>query len=521
MTGGDRVRCARGKVLSRLPVVAGAGSWRQLKLAAFALVGLLTGCDNAPDTEPVGRADSKTAEPALRHPTTRASTGTEQQLDSFFEQHGGRERFPPSYVEAVETLLRAEDEVAAGEYRAARQRLETLFARYPRSDPVWWRGIGKNSHGVFGTNVGTPVAYYGLRMLDEITRVGVKQPTGVRQQSLRMTVLVVQCANGRRPTNVAMSTDEPVHLSVHPSLAQDDYRIVRQSLRLFRHYVWALTDGRLTLSVDVEPVERCATVTYSKKPRIAGLSKARDIVAHVDEALRRRTDMWWLIYPSNVPAARKFDSVAFITGGMGQFDNAPLFIIDDLWLVRKPPHLGRGPYTDTERRVYLPQWLQHEYFHHLFGRYRALRLEERGHQWFDRSTWPRDFVGEWEPDYYAEALAKRLRRATPPLHQALRVAPDWVDLSALTVADLTGRFVREPIQNNYHEVTVEVRDGQLIWRNAANVSWSLIWRDGRLRTGPDCPYGERTVGIETRFAPDGVATHVTGLVFLSESYRRP
>jgi hypothetical protein len=103
---------------------------------------------------------------------------------------------------------------------------------------------------------------------------------------------------------------------------------------------------------------------------------------------------------------------------------SPLFIIDDLWLLRKPsPYVGRTAYSEAERRAYLPQWMQHEFFHYLFRIYPEFQLERSDHQWFDRSKWLADFEGRIEQDYYAEALHKRLQHASPPLAVQLRYAP--------------------------------------------------------------------------------------------------
>ena len=48
-----------------------------------------------------------------------------------------------------------------------------------------------------------------------------------------------------------------------------------------------------------------------------------------------------------------------------------------------------------------------------------VKLEAGDHQWFDLSTWPDDFVGKWEPDYYAESIEKRLLDASPTLASGL------------------------------------------------------------------------------------------------------
>ncbi|MFG0319244.1 MAG: hypothetical protein ACF8XB_18380, partial [Planctomycetota bacterium JB042] len=219
----------------------------------------------------------------------------------------------------------------------------------------------------------------------------------------------------------------------------------------------------------------------------------------VPDDVRRETDWWWVLYPSHVPERHApFATTEFVTGGMGVGPDgaSPCFIVDDRWLVRKPPHLGRGAYSTIERRAYLPQWLQHEWFHHLFRTFPEFGLEADDHQWFDRLRWPDDFEGRIEPDYYHEALHRRLKGAVPPMHHRLRYAtPSRSVLMRLQTADLLGPYRREPVENDWHEGVVEragTRHGPAVlrWTNAAGVSWGLEpdLANGALRTGEDNPY---------------------------------
>ncbi|MEM1413389.1 MAG: hypothetical protein AAGH15_00740 [Myxococcota bacterium] len=449
----------------------------------------------------------------LGRPDAGVGQPTDAQLATFWAESGGRDAFPATYVSAVEALLRAEDEVAAGDYAAARRRLDAIFREMPLSDPVWWQGVGQD-----GTNVGTPVAYYGLRMLDVIADAGLADPAPPTD-TLRMTVLLATCAEGQRPTTPELDAGEEVRLALDPALRADDHRIVHQSLALFRQYVRAIAG--VVVEVEVQTVEICVEVVFSADPARATIRDAGSVVSATDAETRDATDFWWVLYPSNVPTDPAFGDMAFITGGMGGFGRAPLFIIDDLWLVRKPPHLGTGTYSDVERRVYLPQWLQHEFFHHLYRIFPEFGLEETGHQWFDRGTWPEDFVGAWEPDYYAESVAKRFRGAEPSLNAQLRTAATHVDLSAFTTSTFAGAYRREPVQNPWHEVTLEVVDeaaGTLRWTNAAGVSWIVRFLGTRLETAADSPYGLQTVAIVTEPGEDG--PRLTGLAFLGEVYQR-
>ena len=127
-----------------------------------------------------------------------------------------------------------------------------------------------------------------------------------------------------------------------------------------------------------------------------------------------------MIYPSHTPDAPDFNNITFVTGGLtSDSKGGPVYVIDDKWMVRKPAHLGNGNYNDIERRIYLPQWLQHEFYHHLYNLYPEYSLEVNGHDWFDRSFWPSDFVGYFETDYYSETLHKRIKLSCKSLTNKL------------------------------------------------------------------------------------------------------
>lgn len=445
---------------------------------------------------------------------------TDAALDAFFDAQGGRDAFPEFYVTVVEAMLRAEDDVAFGDFAAARARVDSVFETYPLSDGQWWEGVD-----AFGLNVGTPVAYYGLRMLDYIASVGLGElaaPLG----ELRLSVVVATCADGRRPTDLDLEDSEAVSLTVDERLSANDGAAIHQSTRLFGYYVWALTGGRYTLDVEVVEASGCAAVTFGRfdndvgvLTRTAGLADAAAVVNTVSEEVRAATDMWWVIYPSNVPVGPPFESTEFVTGGMGGYGAAPMFIVDDLWLLRTPPHLGTAVYDDVQRRVYLPQWLQHEFFHHLYRTYPEFELEAEGHQWFDRSTWPGDFVGAWEPDYYAESVARRLETAEPPLYETLRVRPPTLD--GVEAADFVGRYERRPVQNEWHEVTIAWDGTTLSWANAAGVSWELVWDGTELSSVASSPYGRQILAVDGEVGSDGaLVLPVRGLWFNGELHVR-
>ncbi len=447
---------------------------------------------------------------------TTSATGEAQNVLSKLVGPDAAAQAPPLVGRALETFLAVERAYQEGRYQAALERLEALWQDAPPASPAWdeagraGRALGKSP----GLNIGWPPCYYALRMLTDCARWRVASGSAVTQASAPhravLSVVTVGRSIGKEPRSLAEAEADggvEVEHTLAPELLADDHRVVHQSLWLFREWVLASTAGKLAVDArmihlpDVSVKVQCRV----REHPYAGLAEgaagviARSITAEV----RNSTDWWWFIYPSHVPEQHPdFARSEFITGGMGVGPDgaSPMFIIDDRWLTRKPPHIGLGPYTEVERRAYLPQWLQHEFMHHLFRIYPEFGLEAQSHQWFDRKTWPVDFEGRIEPDYYAEAMHKRLQtpEAQPPLHVALRYAPPAARLfEQVPLESLVGRYAHSPVQNDWHRGTITVmeedQNGQpsvLLWRNQAGVSWRLFADagPGLLRTGEENPY---------------------------------
>lgn len=348
--------------------------------------------------------------------------------------------------------------------------------------------------------------------------------------------------------DLSNGTGPPVRARILPDLTTDNNRILRQSVALFRDYAHAMTGGRIHLDISVVSLpEVCLQVTSSYEdgqPPTAHVQPG-DLSA-IWAALPARTidatDWWWVLYPSQVPEdVPLFANTVFITGGMygigGEMPNrSPVIVVDDRWLTRRPPHLGTGPFSDVERRAWLPQWLQHEFFHFLFGRYPSLELEgAAGHEW-QTKPWPADFVGKEgniEADYYAESLHKRLQtaKAQPPLSAALRFAPptrsEW---AAVSPSDLVGSYQTENPVDPYLRGQISLVDGRLRWNNEANVGWSLTpdlangrLTTGRLATGAENPYRDENPNFEIVLDQDAdghVVRKVLGFQFGDTFFRK-
>jgi hypothetical protein len=410
-------------------------------------------------------------------------------LDEFYDLNGGRDDFPESTVSQLEALIYGVNNLERGNWSDAETLVRDIFEDYPTSDSSWYSGGSHSSE--YGYNIGSPTAYYGLRMLDQILELGEQETTG----TLQMTAVVATCAEVSRPTLPDME-EEVLMLEIAPEIIENDSYLLDISTGLFRHWIKSITGG-LEVNLVVHEMDECTTVGYTDDGSvIVSYPDSYGMIDSVPDNISLNTDFWWVIAPSGVPGDGSDYDRHFITGGMGVYGaGLPLFLSDDGWFVRKVAHLGSGPYSEIEVMAYQPQWFQHEFMHHLFRSWPEFGLEDQGHQWFNRSTWPDDFEGEWEPDFYYESIVKRFLNATPSLSEVLS-APDFVDPSTLNPLDLEGTFVRQPEENNWHNVTITYDGTEHWWTNAAGVSWSLEIRNNSMWSGSDCPYGESEVLIE-------------------------
>lgn len=448
-------------------------------------------------------------------------------LEEFFNCYGGAGPFSTHSVNAVTTFIQAEDALWAGDYTQAKTLVENLFNTYPRGSNLWWSVFNDPN----GANIGTPHAYYGLRMIEDIAAYQLNNHQAVEARKALMKIVLVGCSEGIQPTTeteLLNGTGSFVTNNIDASLRENDYRIVRQSFDFFSSYVTAITGGQLELEIEIlELPDLCMQVGVSNtKPYVASGSIAPVWEALSDE-VKESTDWWWILYPSHVPEFPTFNDEAFITGGMGlDQKGGPAFIIDDKWIVRKPAHLGAGNYTDIERRIYLPQWFQHEFFHHLYRAYPELGLEVNGHDWFNLDFWPSDFEGQFEADFYAESLHKRLQTDCVPLVTKLITRIDdelQQQFSTLSMDELTGLYSLDNILNDWHVSEIIKEGDKYYWKNKANVQWEVIpnLAAGRLETGPDSPYPGQDFFIELYQMVDGTyVPGVTALKFQGEFYQK-
>ena len=454
--------------------------------------------------------------------------------------------FSPLYKESLQTFITAEDAYKKKDYTLAANLLDAFWQKHPPGTKEWVTAYqeGTRISRETGIMVGHPPSYNALQMLTECTKWRTSaEPKLTDPMTVTMTIVIVGESHGTQPTSFKDSeanTGVITSNKVQPAILQNDFALVRQSYWLFTEYAKAATNGQLDVQpniVSLPDLKVPFKVTWSDRGFATLDSPAwASIWNSLPEETLNKTDWWWVIYPSAVPEQfPDFKRAEFVTGGMGTGPdgNSPCFIVDDKWLTRRPPHLGQGTYTDIERRSYLPQWFQHEFFHHLFRIYPEFGLEKEGHDWFNKNFWPKDFEGELEPDFYTESLNKRFKNSQPSLATRLLYSkPDNSLYNNLNLNALKGDYLHEPKTNGWHsgKISLDPTDkSKLRWTNEANVSWLLTpdFKNGRLLTGPDCPYyttpnapGSNFQVIYQRDANGRYTSEFSGFTFNGTLYRK-
>lgn len=444
---------------------------------------------------------------------------TATDLTAFFAEFGGEEAFGQPAVMALTTYLGAEDALRAGDAEAADASLDALWRKYPIGNELWFN----TPYSPRGAHLGSPTAYYGLRMLTEVTDQ-LLADNDVETKHVQFTVVLVGCSEGTQSTTedeLDAGTGERVRLTLNEDLDANADEWFDQATWPFRQYVTAITDAQLIVDLHIERLpDLCVPVATTREgiATNAGMTNDASVWDAMPADVTATTDMWWVLYPSVVPANGPLADTPFTTGGTALHPSgAPVFTSDDLWVVRKPAQLGEGPYTSVERRTYMAQWMQTQFFHHLFRSYPEFELEVNGLDWFDPDNWPDDFVGVMEPDYFQEAMDKRLLTADVPLSVMLRYAPP----RAGTLANLDTTV----LIGSYQGGSIAAEGDGFRWTNDDDESWALTWdaTTGRILTGPDSPFLELTGGDAftialARDASGDYTDEIIGFRYLGELY---
>ena len=405
-----------------------------------------------------------------------------------------RTDFTDQYLMGMESSIYAQEALQAGDYESASQIVENAFDEYPLYENSW-----RDNAKAFGLNNGDPIGYYSLRMIDKVTQVLPIESIG----TFTITAVMVLCTNATRPINTNYDTEE-VYLELDNRMLENNNLILHEAIYLFELWMKAITNG-LDTKTNVHIQEECTKTNFSVSDNGYGNSRIlssyannREIVNRVPKEIREQTNLWLVITPSGVVGDGSAFPDYWVDGGMGLSDKkVPLMIATDKHFLRKYYMNGSGDYTSIERRVYQPQWFQHEIMHHLYRTWPEYQLEVTGHDWFVRSFWPNDFEGTHEPDYYWETIEKRLLQASPTLAEGLSIV-EWssLDINDIGFEALEGKWEDTNASNNYHYVEIIKDNGFWWWTNLAGVKWLMYEEDGVLKVDTAWAYGIQIASLK-------------------------
>jgi hypothetical protein len=213
-------------------------------------------------------------------------------LDEFFDCYGGQSAFSTHSVAAVTTFIQAENALQSGDYAQAKILVDNIFNTYPRGNNIWWNVFNDPN----GANVGTPHAYYGLRMLEDIIDHGLQASPNVQARKANMKIVLVGRSKGIQPTtDLEMQTGTGLFVEhdIDPKIKEDDYRIVKQSFGLFARYVTAITKGALEVNVSfIELDTLCLPVSVSTTQPHLAYSTIEPVWDALSAECKDSTD-WW------------------------------------------------------------------------------------------------------------------------------------------------------------------------------------------------------------------------------------
>ena len=431
------------------------------------------------------------------------SDATYAEVDKFFRENDPLPE-PPLARVAFASYLEAARAYKRQDFAKCVRVLDALWAEFPVGSDKWHAV----SQPIQVISLSRPQCYYALLMLDEASRWKLNPLSKtVTPHNIVFSVDLVGRATGKEPRTLQELKDGTAPVVTHrlsPLLIADNFKLVRDCTWLLPEYVLAMTKGKLKVNYqyNYHPEIEVNLNVYFDKTFFSRPGPDFYKVQQLLDSKQTHLPAWrWVIYPSLAPDRfSDFQKAEVITGGgvSGLQSHSPCWFIDDAWLLRRPPHQGQGAYTPIEREAYMPCWQHHEFFHHVAATYPELELEKTSHQWFDRSQWPKDFEGIFEPDYFREALHKRLQPlAKPPLHVGLRYdqppASFWLKFD---YAIISGKYEHQPATDPWHSGTIAYvgkdNNGNHVfrWTNAAKVNWYLYLNidKGILTTGPDNPF---------------------------------
>jgi hypothetical protein len=159
-----------------------------------------------------------------------------------------------------------------------------------------------------------------------------------------------------------------VYHTLIPDLITDDYKILRDCLFIFSHYIQAISEGVFKKKMNfvyLESVDVLCEFKIEDNTYLSSMNSNEEgedqIGKNISSELKNKTNLWMHIYPDHGHwESLIFMKERFVTGGCACSEK-PILILDDHSLIMKCNDLGSGYYSNEERRIYIHQWLKHEY----------------------------------------------------------------------------------------------------------------------------------------------------------------
>lgn len=438
--------------------------------------------------------------------------------------------------EAVKTFTVARALYKEGLFQECKTVLSDFWKAHPRTSSEW---ESKNEEDI-GYKLGYPCGYPALLMLEDavdwrLKAMDLKTPIEARDWSL--AALLVGKSKGKMPANDAEAKagrGVDASATLDPELLLDQNRYLHDLLWLTREYYLGVTEGKVLLHFEVFYLKDFEFDVGAPGGPNHQPNNFNRLAAAIPAHIAKRVDWYWAIYPEIEPGPGSKHYLACyspgtdIPGGMTIMPetNSPLFFCEDHFLTRRTISQGRGKNSPLASQIYIPYWHQHEFFHDHFANYSSLKLEEEPHQWFNRFKWPKDFVGKYEPDYYQEAMFKRLKKEVNlPFSDYFFRRDFYMGWSrTLDLKDFAGSYAMEGAFNDWHYGQITLEGEQLKWVNKARKSWGLTRTDDdKLKTSEDNPYVKERSAFKLLpvLGPDQKPTGgIKGFKFGNETYLR-
>ena len=434
---------------------------------------------------------------------------------TFLKQYG-LDAFPIAEVDGARTFYTVINLLSNGQIFEAKNMMDDFWRKYPTTNVDAWGRIPKPSP-VTSTIEHSPQA--ALVMLKDIvdwwTRKNLGQVPNYVVRPMILGVVTQGVISGILPRTF----EELVWTSGDPSLVRaatkgennttyldprftaNFHESTRWGFWLFSEYIYAMTDGRLQMYIKpyIQQDPTIFKIMYDPS-KTRGERGALSLILEPNQDQYNREldavrtfDMTLFLTPTvNLQRLRKLGVPGFGSGGAG-FAGGKSSIHAQVhgWMIRPFATIAEKDKTTddivlrrpTELIWSLADFIWHEWAHTVNWLYPEIPIEKKGHDYFDRTTWPPDFVGQTQHEYFSEFMKKRLlifgTGVMELTKRLLRHDPSPAELKGITLDYLLGKYFYNNVKS-YEEQNVHWR-GQIekynkspiVWHNDANAYLNL------------------------------------------------